>query len=122
MKRLGRELTAAILIDVDDDEVVHRLSGRRTCEKGGHIFHVGFDPPKEEGVCDVCGGRLVVRDDDKPEVIRHRLGQYHGKTEPLIAHYEGQAILKRGDGSQSPDEVNEKIRALLATQRTAEQA
>jgi adenylate kinase len=122
MKRLGRELTAAILIDVDDDEVVRRLSGRRTCEKSGHIFHVEFDPPKEEGVCDVCGGRLIVRDDDKPEVIRHRLGQYHEKTEPLIAYYEDQAILKRVDGSQSPDEVNEKIRALLATQLTAEEA
>jgi adenylate kinase len=122
MKRLGRELTAAVLIDVDDDEVVRRLGGRRTCEDGGHIFHVDFDPPKEDGVCDICGGKLVVRDDDKPEVIRNRLGTYHDKTEPLVAHYEGQSILRRVDGDQKPDEVNEKIRALLATKRMEEEA
>jgi adenylate kinase len=122
MKRLGRELTSAVLIDVDDDEVVRRLGGRRTCEKEGHIFHADFDPAKEEGVCDICGGKLVVREDDKPEVIRHRLGQYHEKTEPLIAYYDDQAILKRVDGDQTPDEVTEKIRALLATQRMEEEA
>ena len=70
---LGRAMTAAILIDVSDDEVVRRLGGRRTCAKNGHIFHVEFDPPKNEGVCDICGAELIVRDDDKPEVIRHRL-------------------------------------------------
>src|SRR5215218_10079061 len=83
MDRLGRELTAAILIEVSEDEVVRRLGGRRTCVKEGHIFHVEFDPPKNEGVCDICRGRLVIRDDDKPDVIRHRLEQYHDKTEPL---------------------------------------
>jgi len=122
MKRLGRELTAAVLIDVDDDEVVRRLGGRRTCEDGGHIFHVDFDPPKEDGVCDICGGKLVVRDDDEPEVIRNRLGTYHDKTEPLVAYYDDQSILKRVDGDQTPDEVNEKIRALLATKRMEEEA
>jgi adenylate kinase len=122
MKRLGRDLTSAILIDVGDDEVVRRLSGRRTCEDECHIFHTEFDPAKEEGVCDACGGRLVVRDDDKPEVIRHRLGEYHSKTEPLISHYEDQGILKRVEGDQTPDEVNEKIRALIATQRMEEEA
>jgi adenylate kinase len=122
MKRLRRELTAAVLIDVDDEEVVRRLGGRRTCEDGGHIFHVDFDPPKEDGVCDICGGRLVVRDDDKPEVIRNRLGTYHDKTEPLVAYYEDQSILRRVDGDQTPDEVNEKIRALLATKRMEEEA
>jgi adenylate kinase len=122
MKRLGRELTAAVLIDVDDDEVVRRLGGRRTCEDNGHIFHVDFDPPKEDGVCDICGGKLVVRDDDKPEVIRNRLGTYHDKTEPLVAYYDDESILKRVDGDQTPDEVNEKIRALLATKRMEEEA
>src|ERR671919_2512801 len=95
VERLGRRLTAALLIEVSDEEVVRRLSGRRTCAKEGHVFHVEFDPPKEEGVCDVCGGRLMVRDDDKPEVVRHRLEQYHEKTEPLIAHYESEGILRR---------------------------
>ena len=69
----ARELTAAILIEVPDEEVVRRLGGRRTCVKEGHIFHVEFDPPKNEGVCDICGAGLIVRDDDKPEVIRNRL-------------------------------------------------
>jgi len=122
MERLGRELSAAVLIDVDDDEVVRRLGGRRTCEDGGHIFHAEFDPAKEEGVCDACGGRLVVRDDDKPEVIRNRLGQYHDKTEPLVAYYDDQGLLQRVDGTQAPDDVNEKIRALIATHRMEEEA
>ena len=67
---------------------MRRLGGRRTCEENGHIFHVEFDPPEKEGVCDVDGSELIVRDDDKPEVIRHRLEQYHEKTEPLIDYYE----------------------------------
>jgi adenylate kinase len=122
MERLGRELTAAIQIDVPEDEVVRRLGGRRTCAKEGHVFHVEFDPPKNEDVCDVCGSRLIVRDDDKPEVIRHRLEQYHTKTEPLISYYEEKGILRRVDGSRSPDEVGDRIRALLATLRMEEEA
>ena len=121
MKELGRELTAAILIDVPEEEVVRRLGGRRTCTKEGHIFHTEFDPPKEEGVCDICGARLETRDDDKPEVIRNRLDQYHSKTEPLIAYYEDMGLLRRVDGSAEPDEVNDRIRAMLATLRMEEQ-
>jgi adenylate kinase len=121
LDRLGRRLTAAILIEVPDEEVVRRLSGRRTCTEGGHIFHVDFDPSKEEGVCDVCGGRLEVRDDDKPEVVRHRLGQYHEKTEPLVAYYEDKGILRRLDGENSPEEVSDRIRAVLATLKMEEQ-
>jgi adenylate kinase len=121
VRRMGKRLTAAILIEVPDEEVVRRLSGRRTCEKDGHVFHVEFDPPKEEGVCDVCGSRLVVRDDDKPEVVRHRLEEYHEKTEPLIAYYEREGILRRVDGEQPPEEVADRIRALLATLQMEEQ-
>jgi adenylate kinase len=121
MEELGRELTAAVLIDVPDEEVVRRLGGRRTCVKNGHVFHVEFDPPKNEGVCDVCGARLEIRDDDKPEVIRHRLEQYHSKTEPLIAYYEDKGLLRRGDGSLPPDEVGDRIRAMLATLRMEEE-
>jgi adenylate kinase len=121
MDQLGKRLTAAILIKVSDEEVVRRLSGRRTCAKEGHIFHVEFDPPREEGVCDVCGGKLTVRDDDKPEVVRHRLGQYHDKTEPLIAYYEDKGILRRVDGQLAPDDVADRIRALLATLQMEEQ-
>jgi adenylate kinase len=121
MAELDREITAALLIDVDEDEVVRRLGGRRTCVKNGHIFHVEFDPPKNEGVCDVCGARLEIRDDDKPEVIRHRLTQYHEKTEPLIARYEEAGVLRRIDGSLSPDDVSDRIRAMLATLRMEEE-
>jgi adenylate kinase len=121
VRRMGKRLTAAILIEVPDEEVVRRLSGRRTCEKDGHVFHVEFDPPKKEGVCDVCGSRLVVRDDDKPEVVRHRLEEYHEKTEPLIAYYEREGILRRVDGEQPPEEVADRIRALLATLQMEEQ-
>jgi adenylate kinase len=121
VEELGRDLSAAILIDVSDDEVVRRLGGRRTCVKEGHIFHVEFDPPKNEGICDICGARLEIRDDDKPEVVRHRLEQYHSKTEPVVAHYEAKGLLRRVDGSLEPDEVNDRIRALLATLRMEEE-
>src|SRR5215210_2272130 len=95
LAELGRELTAALLIAVPDEEVVRRLGGRRTCVKNGHIFHVEFDPPKNEDVCDVCGARLVVRDDDKPDVIRNRLNQYHEKTKPLVDYYAERGLLKQ---------------------------
>ncbi len=121
MEGLGRAITAAVLIDVSDEEVVRRLGGRRTCAKNGHIFHVEFDPPKNEGVCDICGARLIVRDDDKPEVIRHRLETYHEKTKPLVDFYEERGVLKRVDGSLKPEEVGNRIRALLATLRMEEE-
>ena len=121
LEELGRKLTAAVLIEVSDDEVVRRLGGRRTCVKEGHIFHVEFDPPKNEGICDICGARLEIRDDDQPEVVRHRLEQYHSKTEPLVDYYEGKGLLRRVDGALEPDEVNDRIRALLATLRMEEE-
>jgi adenylate kinase len=111
----GRSLTAALLIDAPDNEVIRRLSGRRTCVKAGHVYHVEFDPPKNEGVCDQDGSRLVQRDDDKPETIRKRLSAYHSQTEPLIDWYEERGLLRRFDGALSPDEVHSRIRATLAT-------
>jgi adenylate kinase len=121
MDGLARDISAAVLIDVPDEEVVRRLSGRRICAKKGHVFHVDFDPPKNEDVCDVCGARLLIRDDDKPEVVKHRLGTYHEKTEPLVGYYEGEGVLRRVDGALSPDEVSDRIRALLATLRMEEE-
>ena len=121
VERLGRSLTATIFIDVRDEEVVRRLGGRRTCENG-HIFHVEFDPPSKEGVCDVCGAPLVVRDDDKPDVIRNRLERYHADTEPLVAYYEGKGLLHRIQGDAPPDDVSEAVRAVLATVRMEEEA
>ena len=121
LSELGRALTAVLLIEVPDEEVVRRLSGRRVCVKEGHVFHMEFDPPNEDGVCDVCGGHLEIRDDDKPEVIRRRLGTYHEKTEPLVAYYEERGLLYRMDGLPPPDDVAARIRALLATVRKEEE-
>lgn len=114
---LGRALTAVLLIDVSDEEVVRRLGGRRTCVENGHVFHVELNPPREEGVCDIDGSELIVRDDDEPEVIRHRLEQYHTKTAPLVELYDGQGLLRRIEGTAPPDEVCEEIRRSLATLR-----
>jgi adenylate kinase len=117
LAELGRAVTAVVLIDVSDDEVVRRLGGRRTCEANGHVFHVEFEPPKQEGVCDIDGSPLIVRDDDKPEVIRKRLETYHEKTEPLVSYYDSRSALRRIDGEAAPEEVAEQIRRTLATMR-----
>jgi adenylate kinase len=117
LDKRGRRLTAALLIDVDDDEVVRRLSGRRVCVKNGHNYHVEFDPPKNEGVCDQDGSRLIQRDDDKPETVQHRLDVYHEQTHPLVQRYEDEGVLRRFDGKRSPSEVHDHIRATLATLR-----
>lgn len=117
LSELGRGVTAVLLIDVSDDEVVRRLGGRRTCEANGHVFHVEFEPPKEEGVCDIDGSPLIVRDDDKPEVIRKRLETYHEKTEPLVSYYDSRSVLRRIEGEAAPEAVAEQIRRTLATLR-----
>lgn len=115
LQELGRSLSAAILIDASDEEIVRRISGRRVSVKDGHVYHVDFNPPKTEGVCDIDGSELMIRDDDKPDVVRHRLEQYHEKTAPLVDFYKKQGLLNRIDGTQSPDRVGESIRALVST-------
>jgi adenylate kinase len=115
LTELGRGLTAVLLVDAGDEEVVRRLGGRRTCVENGHVFHVDFNPPQQEGLCDVDGSELIVRDDDKAEVIRHRLEQYHAKTAPLIELYDSQSLLRRIDGSAAPDEVADEVERTLAT-------
>ena len=117
LEELGRSVGTVLLIDVSDDEVVKRLGGRRTCEANGHVFHVDFNPPKVEGICDIDGSPLLVRDDDKPEVIRKRLATYHEKTEPLVTYYDDKGVLRRVDGERDPDEVTEELRRTLATMR-----
>ncbi|HLM51757.1 MAG TPA: adenylate kinase [Solirubrobacteraceae bacterium] len=116
---LGRSLTAAVLVDVPDDEVVRRLSGRRVCPKG-HTYHVEFDPPRHDDVCDQDGQPLRQRDDDKPETIRRRLENYHAQTEPLVQYYDERGLLRRFDGSRPPAEVHDHVRATLATLRLEE--
>ena len=115
LSELGRGLTAVLLIDAGDDQVMRRLGGRRTCLEGGHVFHLDFNPPEREGICDIDGSELIVRDDDKPEVIRHRLETYHEKTEPLIELYDQQSLLRRIDGAAAPDAVADELRRSLAT-------
>jgi adenylate kinase len=117
---LGRRVTAALLIDVPDEEVIRRLSGRRVCVKSGHNYHVEFDPPKREGICDQDGSRLIQRDDDKPEVIENRLRVYHEQTEPIAAYYDEQGVLRRIDGTRDAAEVHDHIRAVIATLRLEE--
>ncbi|MGE5635944.1 MAG: adenylate kinase [Nocardioidaceae bacterium] len=115
--RRGRALTAVLLIDAPDAELIRRLSGRRICVKNQHVYHVEFDPPKKEGVCDQDGSRLVQRDDDQPATIQNRLNVYHEQTEPLIGWYDERGLLRRFDGARQPEEVNDHIRAALATLR-----
>jgi len=118
---LERHLTAGLLIDVPDEEVVRRLAGRRVCVKNSsHIYHLDFDPPKHEGVCDQDGSRLIQRDDDREDTIRHRLEVYHSLTEPLIDYYDAKGLLRRFDGRRGADEVHAHIRATVATLRLEE--
>lgn len=118
--KLGRRITAVLLVDVPDEEVVRRISGRRVSVKTGRPYHVESDPPKHEGRCDVDGSRLIQRDDDKPEVVEKRLEVYHAETEPLISYYDERGLLRRVDGTRSPTEVHDHVRAVLATLRLEE--
>jgi adenylate kinase len=121
LEGLDRHLTAALLIEVPDEELIRRLAGRRVCVKNpSHIYHVDFDPPKHEGVCDQDGSRLIQRDDDKEETIRRRLEVYHAQTEPLIGYYDEAGLLRRFDGTRSADEVHAHVRATVATLRLEE--
>ncbi len=118
--RLGRRITAVLLFDVPDEDLVRRISGRRVSVKTGRVYHVESDPPKHEGRCDVDGSRLVQRDDDKPEVVTKRLEVYHAETEPLVSYYDERGLLRRVDGTRSPTEVHDHVRAVLATLRLEE--
>jgi adenylate kinase len=120
LSELGRRVTAALLIDVPDEEVVRRLSGRRMCVKANHSYHVEFDPPKRDGVCDQDGSRLVQREDDKPEVVENRLKVYRQKTEPLVKYYDDLGLMRRIDGTREPADVHGHIRAVIATLRLEE--
>ena len=119
LERRGRKLTAVLLIEAADDVIIQRLAGRRVCSNG-HVYHVDFNRPKHEGVCDIDGTKLVQRDDDKPETIEKRLAVYHNETEPLVARYEEAGLLRSFDGTRPPEEVHRHIRATLAVLRLEE--
>jgi len=111
---LGTALDVVLDLEVDNDEVVRRLSGRRLCKKCGHVWHVEFDPPKVEDVCDKCGGELYHRDDDYPETVRHRLDVYAQQTRPLIEYYDARDQLVGMDAHGLVEDVTERAIALLA--------
>jgi adenylate kinase len=113
LAELGTKLDVVLELVVDDDEVVRRLSGRRTCRSCGHIWHVDFDPPAKEGVCDICGGDLFQRDDDKADTIRHRLEVYGEQTAPLVGYYAERGILVGIDAMGPVDDVTDRASAAL---------
>ena len=119
LERKGRRLTAALLIEAPDDVVVERISGRRVCGNG-HVYHVKYDPPKHDEVCDQDGKPLSQREDDREDAVRARLAVYHKTTEPAIDYYEQNGLLRRFDGTRSVTEVHDHIRATLATLRLEE--
>jgi len=113
LSKLGEQIDYAINIDVPDETIVNRMSGRRACISCGATYHIVSIPPKKEGICDTCGNELVLRDDDKPETVRKRLSVYHEQTQPLIDFYEKRNILKSVDGMIGSKEVFEIIVSFL---------
>ena len=105
---LGTSLSVVLELDVDQDEVVRRLSGRRSCKKCGHVWHVEYDPPSRPGICDRCGGELYHRDDDEPATVRHRLEVYVAQTEPLIKYYSAREQLVAIDALGTVEDVTER--------------
>lgn len=111
----GKPLDHAILVEVPDEELMKRLTGRRTCTNPdcGKMYHVMFNPPKKEGVCDACGSELYQRDDDSEATIRERLNVYHEQTAPLIDYYEKKGILRRVEGVGDIDDIFGQIVKIL---------
>lgn len=113
LNKLGEQIDYAINVDVPDENIVKRMSGRRACLKCGATFHLEHVPPKAEGICDSCGSELVLRDDDKAETVQNRLRVYHEQTQPLIEFYTGKGILKTVDGTVDMQDVFAAITAIL---------
>ena len=113
LTKLGDKVDFAINVDVPDENIVRRMSGRRACLKCGATYHIEHIPPKTEGICDKCGSELVLRADDKPETVQNRLSVYHEQTQPLIEYYENKNILKTVDGTKDMQEVFNAIVDIL---------
>ena len=113
LTKLGDHIDYAINVDVPDENIVERMSGRRACLTCGATYHIEHVPPKKEGICDVCGSELVLRDDDKPETVKNRLNVYHEQTQPLIDFYTEKGVLKTVDGTVPMEEVFAAITAIL---------
>lgn len=107
-------LTAVLLIDVSEDEIIQRLSGRRICQNCGSVYHIVHNPPKVNEICDLCGEKLIQREDDKPEIIKRRLKVYDEQTKPLVQYYAEKGLLYRVNGSGSVEEVEQRIEKILS--------
>lgn len=113
LEKLGEKIDFAIDVDVPDENIIGRMSGRRACLKCGATYHLQFIPPKKEGICDECGAELVIRDDDKPETVKNRLAVYHEQTQPLVDYYKNKEVYHAVDGTQDVDAVFNSIRDIL---------
>ena len=113
LEKLGEKVDYAVNVDVPDENIVNRMSGRRACLSCGATYHIVSIPPKKEGVCDVCGSELVLRDDDRPETVQNRLKVYHEQTQPLIDFYEKKGVLRSVDGTLPMEEVFGAITKIL---------
>lgn len=113
LSKIGEKVDYAINVEVPDDNIVRRMSGRRACVGCGATYHIVYNPTKKENVCDRCNGELILRDDDKPETVLNRLKVYHDQTQPLIAYYEKKNVMKEVDGTKDMKEVFADIVAIL---------
>lgn len=113
LNKIGEQVDYAIDVDVPDENIIKRMSGRRACLSCGATYHIEHVPPKTADVCDQCGSALVLRDDDKPETVKNRLNVYHEQTQPLIAYYTKKGILRTVDGTLPMEEVFDAITAIL---------
>ena len=113
LEKLGEKMDYAINVDVPDENIISRMGGRRACVGCGATYHVAYNPPKTENICDSCGEKLILRDDDKPETVKKRLDVYHEQTQPLIDYYRNKGILKDVDGTMEMDAVFQAITEIL---------
>ena len=113
LKERGEKIDYAVNVDVPDDNIINRMSGRRACVGCGATYHVVYNAPKSEDICDTCGEKLILRDDDKPETVKNRLLVYHDQTQPLIDYYKKEGVLVEVDGTQNLEKVFQDIVAVL---------
>ena len=113
LKERGEKIDYAVNVDVPDDNIINRMSGRRACVGCGATYHVVYNAPKSEDICDTCGKKLILRDDDKPETVKNRLLVYHDQTQPLIDYYKKEGVLVEVDGTQNLEKVFQDIVAVL---------
>ena len=113
LKKNGESIDFAVNVDVPDENIISRMSGRRACLNCGATYHIVYNAPKKEGVCDACGQELVLREDDKPKTVKKRLDVYHDQTQPLIDYYKKEGVLAEVDGTKDMEEVFQNIAAIL---------